>query len=575
MKLSKEQIDIIEAPLGPIAVTACAGSGKTATAIRRLIAIRQKMQNSRGRVVLLSFSNVAVNTFNAGYAELAANLPDDANRRRVEVDTLDGFFTKHVLRPHAYRTMAASQAAYLVSGSEPFLARFKYWCEGHPPLPLKDIKLIIRDGDFVFYSDTRNSPKLLDKVKVLKIIHDLGRLGAYTHEIGRYWVYRTLDSQPAVLRALAARYPQILVDESQDLGTLHKEILKLLIAAGVQVSLIGDVNQGIYGFAGADGEFLNSYEARAEVIGYKLTRNYRSLPPIINIANVLCGRHDEPDRLEEQGGAYFIGYKDSELSKLTDAFKTHIDELGIQYHDSVILCRGADRVTVIAGKTPPPGQGIVKVLAEASLLRDQHSDYHGCFKLVCRAIINLLEGVPHGLSSRLQELTYDDEMKELKRLLWCFSRSADVGLPSSALIAKTDWHSRLLTNVRVLLAEIEKHYGYKVAGKVGTKLTKKLLLDQPLASAVSTQRHGLRVETVHQVKGESIDAVMYVAKKANIKALLSGTGDEEGRIGYVAITRAKNLFWLAVPQSCLKELRENLINAGFQERIKPAVIGPA
>lgn len=70
MKLSKEQIDIIEAPLGPIAVTACAGSGKTATAIRRLIAIRQKMQNSRGRVVLLSFSNVAVNTFNAGYAEL-------------------------------------------------------------------------------------------------------------------------------------------------------------------------------------------------------------------------------------------------------------------------------------------------------------------------------------------------------------------------------------------------------------------------------------------------------------------------------------------------------------------------
>ena len=330
MKLSKEQIDIIEAPLGPIAVTACAGSGKTATAIRRLIAIRQKMQNSRGRVVLLSFSNVAVNTFNAGYAELAANLPDDVNRRRVEVDTLDGFFTKHVLRPHAHRTMAASQAAYLVSGSEPFLARFKYWCEGHPPLPLKDIKLIIRDGDFVFYSETRNAPELIDKVKVLKIIHDLGRLGAYTHEIGRYWVYKTLDSQPAVLRALAARYPQILVDESQDLGTLHKEILKLLIAAGVQVSLIGDVNQGIYGFAGADGEFLNSYEDRAEVTGYKLTRNYRSLPPIINIANILCGRHDEPDRQEEQGGAYFIGYKDSEISKLTDAFKTHIDELGIQ-----------------------------------------------------------------------------------------------------------------------------------------------------------------------------------------------------------------------------------------------------
>lgn len=577
MKLSKEQIDVIEAPLGPIAVTACAGSGKTATAIRRLISIRKKMQNNRGRVVLLSFSNVAVNTFNAGYAELAASLPDGANYRKVEVDTLDGFFTKYILRPHSYRTMTATQAAYLVSGSEPFLAnaKFKYWREGLPPLPLKDIKIIIIDGDFIFYSDIRNNLEILDKDKVLKIIHNLGRLGAYTHEIGRYWIYKTLHSQPEILRALASRYPQILIDESQDLGTLHEEILKLLITAGVQVTLLGDVNQGIYGFAGADGEFLKSYEDRAEVTGYKLTRNYRSLPPIINIANILCGRHDEPDRQEEQGGAYFIGYKDSELPKLTEAFKAHIDELGMKHEDAVILCRGADRVAVIAGKTAPSGQGIVKVLAEASLLRDQNSNYHGCFKLVCLAIISLLKDVPHGLSAGLQGLSHDDEMKELKRLLWRFSRSSDVGLPSSALIAKTEWHAKLLINVKALLAEIEKQYGYKIDGTLGSKLRKNLLPDLPLASTTAPQTHGFRVETVHQVKGESIGAVMYIAKKAHIEALLSGTSEEEGRIGYVAITRAKNLFWLAVPQSCLKEFKDSLIKAGFQEWVKPSIITPS
>ncbi|WP_238393638.1 ATP-dependent helicase [Serratia sp. 3ACOL1] len=396
MKLSNEQIDIIDAPLVSIAVTACAGSGKTATAIRRLIAIRQKMQSSRGRVVLLSFSNVAVNTFNKGYAELATALPDDANRRRVEVDTLDGFFTKHILRPHAYRTMAATQAAYLVSGSEPFLTRFQYWREGSPPLPLKDIKVGMFNKDFYFVISKGDELELLDKSEVLKIVNRLGKTGAYTHDLGRYWVYQTLVSQPAVLRALAARYPQILVDESQDLGTVHQEILELLICSGVQVTLIGDVNQGIYGFAGADGEFLKSYEARAEVTGYKLTRNYRSLPPIINIANSLCDRNDEPDRQNEQGGAFFIGYKESELPKLTEAFKAHIDELGMQLQDSVILCRGVRRAEVIAGRASPPGQGMVKVLAEASLLRDQHSNYHGCFKLVCRAIIGLLDNAPMG-----------------------------------------------------------------------------------------------------------------------------------------------------------------------------------
>jgi len=557
-----------------MAVTACAGSGKTETAIRRLIAVREKMEDSRGRVVLLSFSNVAVNTFNSRYAVLASDLPDDINRRRVEVDTLDGFFTKHILRPHAYRTMATDRAAYLVSGSEPFLTNFQYWRKDSHPLPLQDIKVGMLNKDFYFVTSKGDELELLDKFEVIKIVNRLGKTGAYTHDLGRYWVYQTLVSQPAVLRALAARYPQILVDESQDLGTVHQEILELLIGAGVQVSLIGDVNQGIYGFAGADGEFLKNYETRAEVSGYKLTRNYRSLPPIINIANSLCGRDDEPDRQNEQGGAFFIGYKEVELPKLTEAFKAHIDELGIQLQDSVILCRGAARAEVIAGRASSHGQGMVKVLAKASLLRDQHNDYHGCFKLVCRAIIGLLDNAPHGLSSGLQGFLHDDEMIGLKRLLWRFSRSTDLGLPSSALSAKTDWHTKLLTNVKALLAEIEQHYEYKIAGKLGTKLKKTLLPDLPLASTAFTQAHGLRVETVHQVKGESIGAVMYLAKKPHIESLLSGTGDEEGRIGYVAITRAKNLFWLAVPQSCLKDLKVDLINAGFQERIVPSVIDP-
>ncbi len=151
-----------------------------------------------------------------------------------------------------------------------------------------------------------------------------------------------------------ARYPQLLVDESQDLGTLHQAILELLIKAGVHVSLIGDVNQGIYGFAGADGSFLSTYYNRAGVKDFKLTRNYRSLPPIISIANSLCGREDEADREPENGGAYFVGYKDSELPKLFESFKAQIDDLGMQYQDAVILSRGTERAAVLSGKAAPP-----------------------------------------------------------------------------------------------------------------------------------------------------------------------------------------------------------------------------
>ncbi len=568
MRMSDEQKNVIGAELGPISVTACAGSGKTATAIRRLIAVRQKMEKSRGRVVLLSFSNVAVNTFNKGYQQLASALPDDANRKLVEVNTLDGFFTQHVLRPHAYRTMAATKAAYLVAGSEPFLSNYQYWPGGDDrPLSVKELKVGMEDGSPFFFVDTHAGPAHLVTWKALDSVTRLGSTGAYTHDLGRYWVYRTLVEQPAVLRALVARYPQILVDESQDLGTLHQAILELLIKAGATVSLIGDVNQGIYAFAGADGMFLHTYEARAGVTPYKLTRNYRSLPPIIDIANRLCGRNDKSDRDPEAGGAYFIGYKDSELPRLFDSFKARIDELKMQHDDAAIICRSADRAMVLAGKVAPPGQGTVAMFSEAALLRDQQGRYQECFKCVCRAVVGLLDDPPHGLSSELQGAPHEGWMLRLRRLLWAFIRNEDAGLPSSTLIAKTDWHPWLVKNLKILLATIEKQFGLKAVGTLGNKLAKTKLLELPLAGegADAKQGPGIRVETVHQVKGESIGAVLYVAKKPNVQALLAGTDGEEGRIGYVAVTRARNLFWLAVPISCIKELRDELGAAGFEE----------
>ena len=73
----------------------------------------------------------------------------------------------------------------------------------------------------------------------------------------------------------------------------------------------------------------------------------------------------------------------------------------------------------------------------------------------------------------------------------------------------------------------------------------------------------LRTSTVHRVKGESLESVLYVAKKPHVRALLAGTGTEDGRIGYVALTRAKDLFVLAVPENCLKDFEPALQAAGL------------
>lgn len=88
---TSEQGDIIDAPLGPQCVIACAGSGKTSTAVRRLVSIRQRLGYTRGYVALLSYSNTAVDTFRSQYTELAATGEPCANR--VHIATVDSFIT--------------------------------------------------------------------------------------------------------------------------------------------------------------------------------------------------------------------------------------------------------------------------------------------------------------------------------------------------------------------------------------------------------------------------------------------------------------------------------------------------
>lgn len=567
--LSAEQQAIINAPLVPLSVIACAGSGKTRTAVHRLAEVRKRLGEQRGRVALLSFSNVAVDTFRANYQVLARDLPAGIGRSRVEIDTLDGFITGNILRPHSHRTMGATQAAYLVTGSEPFLNGFTFKPDKFP-IDISKMQVGIRHGALYFYYAYFDQITDLGTAYAAGIVERLGRTGAYTHNLGRYWCYRTLREQPAILRALARRYPHILVDESQDIGSLHQAILELLVDAGVQISLIGDPHQGIYEFAGADGKFLAGYRDRAGVAAYALTRNYRSAPVILTLANKLSARADTAERQapETHHGAFFVSYRNAERQQLIDAFQAKVVAAGLKPEESAIVCRSRPLANELAGVDAPAGQGLVKGFVSAALLRDKRQDYLISFKTVAGCVVGLLANPPQGLVTMITQPARYPEMRALRREFWNFTRNATTGLPSSTLVADTQWHPLLLVRVKELLEKLHTKFGFAATDNVGRKLARTNLPNAPLMTAedlAAGQGVRIRVDTVHQVKGESLDAVLYVAAKDHVLALLAGVDSEVGRIGYVAVTRARNLLWLAVPTNALKELRPALLASGFQE----------
>ncbi|BDB27804.1 hypothetical protein CTP10_R52140 [Cupriavidus sp. P-10] len=407
------------------------------------------------------------------------------------------------------------------------------------------------------------------------IVHRLGRTGAYSHNLGRYWCHRTLSEQPIILRALARRYPHVLIDEAQDIGTLHQAILEQLIGAGVRVSLIGDPNQGIYEFAGANGKFLSQYGTRAGIASLGLTRNYRSVPPIVSLANTLSTRGDAADLSVPATlhGAFFVPFKTAERDKLIDAFQATVRAAGLQVQNSAVLCRGRELADKLAGNDSPAGQGTVKGFVQAAIARDTKQDYLAAFKGVATCITGLLSDPPKGLVASITQPARYHDAQPLRRLIWRFTRNPDSGLPSATLRADAEWHPLLLARVKDLLVTLQREHGLTPANNIGMKLAKKSLPNAPLVAAddlAAPNVRRIRIDTVHQAKGESLDAVLYLATKEHVSALLDGVASEVGRIGYVAVTRARTLLWLAVPANTLSELRPKLIARGFLEASMPA-----
>ena len=91
-----------------------------------------------------------------------------------------------------------------------------------------------------------------------------------------------LDGDPAAAARLRGRWPQISVDEYQDIDAAQYALLRLLAGDGTGLTVIGDPDQAIYGFRGADvGFFLRFGEDYPGASTAALTANYRSSPGIV------------------------------------------------------------------------------------------------------------------------------------------------------------------------------------------------------------------------------------------------------------------------------------------------------
>lgn len=128
---------------------------------------------------------------------------------------------------------------------------------------------------------------------------------------------------PAVLGHYQRRWQYVLVDEYQDTNRVQYELVRMLSAEHNNLCVVGDPDQSIYAWRGADIrnilDFENDYEGTRVI---KLERNYRSTQPILSGASAVVAnnadRHEKSMFTEREGGdliRYFEAVNDREESQ--------------------------------------------------------------------------------------------------------------------------------------------------------------------------------------------------------------------------------------------------------------------
>lgn len=162
-----------------------------------------------------------------------------------------------------------------------------------------------------------------------------------------------------VLPLVQAKFPVLAVDEYQDLGVaLHRIVKRLAFDGGVRLFAlfaVGDADQSVYGFTGADGDLLLELADREDVEAIQLQINYRSAGRIIRASEMALGeeRGYQPRDPDRQAVIAFVERPDGLAAQAAEAVSRIIPAAlaakpGRQLGDVAILYRDFKVGTVVA-----------------------------------------------------------------------------------------------------------------------------------------------------------------------------------------------------------------------------------
>jgi len=292
-ELNDEQRDVVLASGGPILVIAGAGSGKTRTLVYRVARLIESGHDP-SRVLLLTFTNKAAREMLRRVETLLS-----VDTRRLMGGTFHSVGNR-ILRRFGTRLGLGANFSILDPEDAREMLEASTSDRNIPTLERRFPK-----GDVLLdlYSFTINTGRPFPEVLADQAPHFAELEAEIVSVFQRYrerkrlanacdyddlllqWK-RLLEESPEVAAQLSASYDHILVDEYQDTNRLQGSIVDAMARVKKNVTVVGDDAQAIYSFRGASFENILGFPERyPDAKTFRLTRNYRSTPEILALAN--------------------------------------------------------------------------------------------------------------------------------------------------------------------------------------------------------------------------------------------------------------------------------------------------
>ena len=390
--------------------------------------------------------------------------------------------------------------------------------------------------------------------KIITKKKNINKGGYATQSDANYFAMKILEEFPQVAKAVALRFPYLIVDEAQDTSDIQMRIIDLLIENGLnEVMLVGDPDQAIFEWNDARPDLLNE-KFNAWEDSVILNESRRSSQLICNytfnissLAEVSTAVSDVKDFNHQPRVILY----DNNLTEIVKEFISECEQNGIVASEESIsvIYRSKNLVNDITGIPEIPfnsspwitQDNYTKDFAKGKFLYD-NGDFKGGFKAIEKAVLKQVNNLSFCSEENIDKMIDKLGFVKFKTLVFQFIN----------LLPKTDITlGQWITDSNKAIKQNNLNFELKINNAGRNYSFNQIFLNEKEKIIDRNYRLG----TVHSVKGETFDATLLILKtkgigkayKTILKDNISIADSEELRIAYVGMTRPKKILVIAVP----------------------------